>query len=163
MLTLPAATLPLRARRWRVLEALSGLLRRFFGLCLAAIVLAATLGGGRAYVWCSMMQQRVETCCCDPAPRAQEERGETGQELRGGCCESRHAATFGMSTTSPQALEVPAALPAACVPRTEPVLAVPKWSSLRVPAASVGLRERTIRAGPYGASDVCIRLQVFRC
>jgi hypothetical protein len=162
MLTLPNPTSPLRARPWRVRGAVSGLVRRLFVLCLAAVVLTATLGAGHAYLWCSMMQEHVKTCCCDPAPTASEPGGDTRQELRSGCCESKNGAALGAGLTISQAVELPAALPATSAPRMEPSSAVPTRSR-RALQAVVGWRERPIRAGPRSAAEVCVSLQVFRC
>jgi hypothetical protein len=161
MLTRPNPTLPLRARPWSAGGLLGGLLRRFFALCLAATVLTATLGAGRAYLWCSMMQERVETCCCEPGQTADE--GHTGPELRSGCCESKPSALLGTGITASKELEVPASLPAMCALQTKPALPTVERSPRRAPEASLGSRERPIRAGPCGASEVCVRLQVFRC
>jgi hypothetical protein len=164
MLTLPSYTSSLRTRPWRLRGGFGELLRRVFALILAGTVLTATLAAGHDYLWCSMMQQRVETCCCDPAPTAEEGRGDTQQqELRSGCCESKHAAVLGTGITTTRAVEVPAALPATCAPRTEPVSAVPKGSALPALKADVGRRERPIRAGPSSAAEACVTLQVFRC
>jgi hypothetical protein len=161
MLTRPNPTSSLRARRWRAGGPLGGLLRRVFALCLAATVLTATLSAGRAYLWCSIMQERVETCCCEPGQSADE--GHAGQELRSGCCESKHSALLGTGITASKPLEVPAALPAMSVLQTEPALVAVERSPRRASETAVGSRERPIRAGPCSASEVCVRLQVFRC
>jgi hypothetical protein len=164
MFTMPSAASLLRRRQLRVRGGNRALLRRAFAGCLAAAVLAATLGAGRAYLWCSMMQQRVDTCCCEPERHAAEERSETRQELRNGCCESQQGATLAAGIATCRVLDVPAAFPAADLPRTELASVVASWPPLRARAARGGSsRERPIRAGPRGASEVCIRLQVFRC
>lgn len=150
------ATVPAALRSPR----LAGLIQRLCALGVAALVILGTLSAGRSYLWCSMMEQPVEACCC-AAERA-ETGAEATPELRNGCCEKHHAEAL-LKGHVPATLEVPASLPAAPLP-APPVLAAPVPApSLSYAPPSCLRRAGFIRAGPWAPSDLCVRLQVFRC
>lgn len=138
-------------------------LRRLFAFCLAALVLSGALTAGRTYLWCSMMQASVETCCCGPERATAEARIDERSELRNGCCEDRGHDELDQGRLVSTAIEVPAALPpAACSPL--PALAVATRGASLTPASPpCTVRASPIRAGPRAASEICVRLQVFRC
>jgi hypothetical protein len=136
--------------------------RRLFALCLAALVLVGTLAAGRTYLWCSMMEQRVETCCC-AAERGDGEREEDkGSELRNGCCASHSHDALTVARVSTDLLEIPPAVVVLAAP--VPALAVVIPVRSHAPSSpSCAARTRPIRAGPRHASATCAELQVFRC
>ncbi len=153
--------LPGRAK----LRGTRAVLRSLLALGLAAVVLAGALSAGRTYLWCSMMQRSVETCCCAPdAPTAAETMREPRTEIRSACCESRDVGDLTSAVSPSPALEVPPTAPASPAPAA--VLPIVTRATALVGAWAPPPRTapvRAIRAGPRGAPDTCVRLQVFRC
>jgi hypothetical protein len=158
MLAKPAAT----QRRLRPLGEVRALFRRIFVLAVAAVVLAATIGAGRTYLFCTMMQERVDRCCCTPERDEADLTPSDAPSIEAGCCEDHATGALALGSTSPAGLDVPAGLPAAIEVPLVVSTAPPAPRFERQPAAAV-LAASPIRAGPRTASDACVRLQVFRC
>lgn len=155
---LPATREPFRPHSWA-----GAALRRILAAATIALVTLSALGVGRTYLWCAMMEQRVERCCCTPDRSGDEPGDDEGPGIQNGCCEEQAASTPAVGNVSANLLEVPAALPV-----TEAAPPVTLATTARVPsfdrlADPPGVRARPIRAGPASASDTCVRLQVFRC
>jgi hypothetical protein len=152
----------LDARTLRGAGTLRGLGRRLLAVAVAALVLVGALGAGRTYLWCSMMEQRVETCCC-AAERGDGEREEDkGSELQNGCCASHSHDAVTVARVSTGLLEIPPAVVVLAAPL--PTIAIPFLVRSHAPRSPSGApRMRPIRAGPRHASATCAQLQVFRC
>jgi hypothetical protein len=138
-------------------------LAKLSGLCLAILVLASTLTAGWSYLWCAMMQERVDTCCCAPEHGTVDTPRDQGPELRNGCCEHRGLDELTKGSVVSSTIEVPPALPVAVIPQVVTLAAAIPAAPLAPDAGPSTVRERPIRAGPHGATDTCVWLQVFRC
>jgi hypothetical protein len=138
--------------------------RRLLGLVVTALVLVSTLGAGRTYLWCTMMQERVESCCCASAESERDAGRDQAPTVQNGCCEDHATPAVDLGSVPSDLIEMPAALPApplgAPVVVAAPARAAPSVSQA---VASLNPRARPIRAGPRSAADTAIRLQVFRC
>jgi hypothetical protein len=162
MMATPRSSLPLLSPVWRATGSLRGARQRLFALCLAALVLVSTLAAGRTYLWCSMMEQRVETCCCASERSDVERGGDTRPELRSRCCETHGEDALTAAGIFSSAIEIPPAVVAVAPPAPALTVAIPSASYAPVlPQRAV--RTSPIRAGPRTASATCARLQVFRC
>lgn len=136
-------------------------LGRLFALFVAAVVFVGALTAGCTYLWCSMMQQRVEACCCEPRRSGLEAPAGDEPRLENGCCEDRRSAGIDVGRVAADILDVSAAPPAAA---PAPTIAIPAAATSSIPLAPRLLtRAQPPRAGPQRASDRCARLQVFRC
>jgi hypothetical protein len=139
---------------------------RLAAFFLAAVMLLGALTAGRSYLWCSMMAQAVEACCCEPAG---EDDGAPVGDARGGarlhaaCCERHGYGDVARGSFAADKLEVPDAMPVTLA--APPVLLAPPVPAPSLVPATVlaSACGGAIRAGPWAASDTCIRLQVFRC
>lgn len=164
MLRLPAARRSLPCPDRRHTGTLREAARRLLALCSALILLVGTLMAGRSYLWCAMMQQTVESCCCEPEPATDgaEARSESAPGVETGCCEHRSSEGATPGSVASDVLELPAAAPVDS--GTAPFsISAERASVTTQPIVAQLLRARPIRAGPATASDTCIRLQVFRC
>jgi hypothetical protein len=144
-------------------SAVRAVLRQLSALCLVLLVLSGTLTAGGTYLWCSMMQASVETCCCAPERSALQVQTDERPEIHSGCCQSHGHEALDQGRLVSSAIEVPPALPAAAL-RPAPVLAgaIPVASYVAA-SPSCAVRASPIRAGPRTASEHCAKLQVFRC
>ena len=138
------------------------LVRRLVALCSAAVVLVGALAAGKSYLWCSMMQASVETCCCSPEPSVLDEGASERPELRSACCEHRAHDDLATVRLPTIALDVPPGLRTGFVVADASTTMAGRVSAL-APAAPSRAGGATIRAGPSTATETCVRLQVFRC
>jgi hypothetical protein len=137
------------------------MLARFVALCVAAVVLVGTLTAGHTYLWCSMMQQRLETCCCETR-RSELEAPAIGQsQIENGCCQQYHTGGIDMGRVASESLDVSAPLAVAV---TTPTFAISVVGASPMPHVPRPITHaKAPRAGPQTASDRCARLQVFHC
>ena len=133
--------------------------RRLVALVSAVLLLSGALGAGRSYLWCSMMEEAVEACCCDPAREGDETRTS---EIRAACCEDHAIGEITKARVVVDTIAVPDALPAtiAVAEAISPIAIAPPFAA---PRSAPAMRGSPIRAGPNRAVDTCVRLQVFRC
>jgi hypothetical protein len=127
------------------------------------LVLANALTAGKGYLWCSMMQQAVETCCCEPKHTGVEAPSIQGSELRSGCCEQRGHDELTKGLVVSGTIEVPPATPVAVVVPVATLAATIPAAPFAPNRAPSTPRARSIRAGPRAAAHTCAWLQVFRC
>jgi hypothetical protein len=164
MLGLPAARRSPSSPDPRRTATLRAAARKLLALGGALLVLVSTLTAGRSYLWCAMMQQTVDRCCCEPEPtaNASEAGPDSAPGAEAGCCEHQ-----GIESTAPGSVaSAPIELPAVAPVDTRGTPAVVTAASAPVAARPVVaqlVRARPIRAGPATGSDICIRLQVIRC
>ena len=145
------------------LGASRGLARRAAALAALVVVLSSALLSGQSYLFCLMMERPVEACCCapEPAPEGVSDPAEH-PEVRSGCCESRGGAELAKGRVAATASEVPPAT-LSTIARLPALAVIPRAQTSSRVGRAVPLRSSQIRAGPWAASDTCVRLQIFRC
>jgi hypothetical protein len=139
-------------------------LRRVLASCLAALVLVATLTAGRPYLWCSMMERRVEACCCKGEEDGTLASPDQGPEIQNGCCEGRDHDELSKARVVTDGMDIPPVTPSSSR-APGPMLVRNRFAQASLGPAPDVARGRTapIRAGPRCATESCVRLQVFRC
>jgi hypothetical protein len=129
--------------------------------CAAVVLLAGCLASGKAYLWCIPLQQAMHECCCvaDHEANADEQPA-----VRFACCDVR---TVGVlpAARAPSAHHV---VPAAPATRARLPLALVDPAALVLapeptPQPARPRRYGLARAGPWFASDACVRLHVLHC
>ena len=162
----PAARRAPASRSSLAVAALRVVLRRLGAVAVLAAFVSASFASGRAYVWCSMMDEVVPTCCCagDDDDQASSSSTPEGPAVRLDCCQQR--AEPGLPSIRLGAPVADIAPPQrAFVAAAQPFL--PRASLTSLPLRRVeppsAARQGPARAGPRFASDACALLQVFRC
>ena len=144
------------------LGASRGLARRAAALAALVVVLSSALLSGQSYLFCLMMERPVEACCCAPEASTLGDAPVFHPEIRNGCCESRAGAELAKARVATTASEVPPAT-LSTIARLPALAAIPRARTSSRVGRAVPLRSSQIRAGPWAASDTCVRLQIFRC
>jgi hypothetical protein len=132
--------------------------RRLFALFAAVALLWSATSAGKTYLWCVPLQQALHECCC-----ATEHEVPQQPTVRFACCDVQAVGALPAARPpSPPAALPPALLSVASLPPAvvEPA-SVPVPKPAQKPPRS--LRYGLTRAGPWFASDACVRLHVLHC